>query len=476
VVRRVEVPLKVHRVENFNLPMKYYFAIALISLVNFSSLSQSLGYTDLAILFSENDENGSARFVGMSGAFGAVGGEISAMNVNPAGISIYQSNAYNATFNSRNTDIISNYYNNSLTTKEQFFNLSQAGAVLVFESINNSKWNKFAIGFNYKIVKDFNDSFSAQGNSGYATFTQFPMDQQTVPIDYSIGKIQSFSSTTSGELSEASIVFSAVHENKLYIGGGFNTYELNFNQRTLLTEVNNDINGNELEVDLYQENNSVGSGFSLNAGFIYKLDRSFRFGLAYQTPSWFSEILQDTNFYPNDDYDIGETTFYQGDEVITESNDWAYIAYKLKTPSKFTASAALIFGKHGLLSIDYSRNNYQNLKLSEGFFRDENRFFQNDLRNTHNLNIGSEFRFERFSLRGGYKYKQNPLKNSSDIDNIKGYSFGGGYNFGDTKLDISYSDSNRKNSYDFFSQYSNINAANLTTENRTVTVTLSFNL
>ncbi len=72
--------------------------------------------------------------------------------------------------------------------------------------------------------------------------------------------------------------------------------------------------------------------------------------------------------------------------------------------------------------------------------------------------------------------KQNPLKNSSDIDNIKGYSFDGGYNFGDTKLDISYSDSNRKNSYDFFSQYSNINAANLTTENRTVTVTLSFNL
>ena len=47
------------------------------------SFSQSLGYEDLAILFSQNDNNGTARFTSMSGAFGALGGDISSLNINP---------------------------------------------------------------------------------------------------------------------------------------------------------------------------------------------------------------------------------------------------------------------------------------------------------------------------------------------------------------------------------------------------------
>jgi hypothetical protein len=469
--------------------MKYLFTIVFFIATAIASYSQSLDYQDLALLFSENDENGSARFVGMSGAFGAVGGDISAMNVNPAGIAIYKNSTFSGTVNTRNTEIIANYYNNAVRTQEQFFNASQAGAVLVFDSAYNSRWSKFAIGLNYRITKDFSNGFLAQGNSGIATFTDFPIDENTPHLEYNISEEQRFRNTMNGELSEINIAFSSVYENRLYVGAGINTYNLNFTQQTTLTEANTDGDNNNLKAALYQENNTIGTGFSLNTGVIYKLARSFRFGLSYQTPTWFTEIIEETNILPNEGTRLGDLPFLGDVNIsVTEDleNDYANTAdgyfpeqsllYRLKTQSKLTTSAAFIFGKNGLVSIDYIKKNYTKIKLTQEDFAVENQFFQNDLRNTHNVNIGTEWRFNRLSIRGGYKFEQNPLKNASDLENITGCSFGGGYHFGNTKFDISYSDSNRNNSYNFYSQFSNINAANLMTNNRKITATLTLNL
>ena len=44
-----------------------------------------------AYKFSQYDLNGTARYLSMGGAFGALGGDISAMRTNPAGLAIYRS-------------------------------------------------------------------------------------------------------------------------------------------------------------------------------------------------------------------------------------------------------------------------------------------------------------------------------------------------------------------------------------------------
>ena len=461
--------------------MKQLFIIATLFVVTSMSYSQSLDYQDLALIFSQDDVNGSARFTGMSGAFGAVGGDISSISINPAGIAMYNNSAFSGTFNSRETDITSTYYGNPLTTQDQFFNISHAGAVLVFDNTFNSEWSKFALGFNYRITKDFNDSFLSQGNSGVATFTNFPLEDSTTPIDYNIADEQFFNTVYNGEISELNIAFSAVHLNKLYIGASFNTYDLNFSQRSTLTEFNNDGDGNVLDANFYQENITTGNGFSLNAGFIYKLHPSFRVGLSYQTPTWFTDIIEITNITNNDGY-FGDT------EIIVSNDNSIYnntagnffpsqeLIYKLKTPSKLTASAAFIIGRKGLISIDYINKSYQNIKLSNDNFVSENQFFQNDLKNTHSVNIGSEWRMDRFSIRGGYRFEQSPNKNTMDSNDLKGYSFGGGYNFGVTKIDISYSDNNRTGSYNFYPQFNNVNPTNLKQDNKTITATLTFSL
>lgn len=461
--------------------MKKLITFLILFAVTLTSFSQSLGYQDLALLFSENDANGTARFTSMSGAFGALGGDISSININPAGIAVFNNSAFSGSFNSRNTDITSNYYGTSRNNQNQFFNLTQAGAVLVFRSAYNSEWEKFAIGFNYRMKKDYNNGFSAVGNSGIATFRDFPLDNNTPTIDYNVAEEQRFRNNYTGELNEVSVAFSAVHQNKLYVGGGLNFYDLNFRQRATLTEFNNDGNGNTLDANLYQENFVTGAGVSLNAGFIYKASKNFRFGLSYQTPTWFTEVLEESNIVNNEGY-MGDTEIVvSNDNVIYDNTAGGNFPsqnfiYRLKTPSKLTASAALIFGKSGLLSVDYSNKNFTNMNLSDADFSGENQFFQNELRNAYALNIGSEWRFDRFSVRGGYKFEQDPLKTALDSDNLEGYSFGGGYNFGNFKIDFSYSNHNSTAFYNSYPQFPEVNSTELAISNKVFTGTVTINL
>jgi len=460
---------------------QYILTIATLIAVIFTAQSQSLNYQDLAVLFSSDDQNGTARFTAMSGAFGAIGGDVSAINVNPAGLAVYKNSGFSGTFNTRSTEINADYYGNSILTKNEFFNFSQAGGVLVFDTSYESEWTKFVLGFNYRITKDFKNNFTASGNSGFASFDSFPLDVNTPTLLYDIADNQEFNNSFTGEMSEFNFGISAVHQNKLYIGASINTYDLKFLQTAELIENNNDGNGNTLNANLYQENLTTGTGYSLNTGFIYKAHQNFRFGISYQTPTWFTEIFEETNILENKGF-FGDTEIeVSNDNIIfdnTTGNNFPIqeVLYKLKTPGKLTGSAAFVFGKKGLISIDYTRKNYQKINLSNENFTTENQFFQNSLRNTYSFNVGTEWRMDRFSIRGGYKFEQNPYANAVEENDLKGYSFGGGYHFGDIKIDLSYSNSTKNGSYNFYSQYNQVNAADLNFDNSKFTATITFNL
>jgi hypothetical protein len=122
------------------------------------------------------------------------------------------------------------------------------------------------------------------------------------------------------------------------------------------------------------------------------------------------------------------------------------------------------------------------MKISGDDFSDANQFFQSDLKNTHNFNVGTEWRLDRFSIRGGYKFEQTPnttrgLENNSIVNftDIEGYSFGGGYNFGNFKVDFAYSNNNRTATYGFYSGF-NDSTANLSLDNSVFTTSISLSL
>ena len=445
------------------------------------SNSQSLGYQNLSLMFSRNDGNGSARFVAMGGAFGAVGGDVTSMIINPAGISVFNGNNASLTFQARNTNYLTTYYNNSLTTEEDFFKVTNAGSVLTFENNFNNEWSKLALGVNYRISTDFEDRFIAKGNSGFSSFNSFPLDMSQNPIIYDISEDQELSNYYDGEISELNFAFSGVYQEKLHVGAGLNFYDISFSQQTVLRETNNDGNDNTLNSRFYQENFTNGVGFSLSAGFIYKPTNTFRFGLSYQSPTWFTEIIENTNIINNDGF-FGDTEIEVSNSDVIYDNTFGgnlpiqELLYKLRTPSKITASTAIIFGEIGLISFDYSTNNYKGLYLSGDDFSQENLFFDNQLRRSDAMRFGTEWRINNLSVRGGYVFEQNPFINSISSDNLESYSLGLGYNFGTVKLNLSYKKSNKTDQYDFYPQYNEVEATQLNINNTIITIGFSVNI
>jgi len=459
---------------------KIIFFVAFAALSSMSN-SQSLGYQNLSLMFSRNDGNGSARFVAMGGAFGAVGGDVTSMIINPAGISVFNGNNASLTFQARNTNYLTTYYNNSLTTEEDFFKVTNAGAVLTFENNFNNEWSKLALGVNYRISADFEDRFIAKGNSGFSSFNSFPLDISQNPIIYDISEDQELSNYYDGEISELNFAFSGVYQEKLHVGAGLNFYDLNFSQQTILREKNNDGNNNTLNARLYQENFTTGVGFSLSAGVIYKPTNAFRLGISYQTPTWFTEIIENTNITNNDGF-FGDTEIEVSNDDMVYDNTFGGnlptqgLLYKLRTPSKITASTAIIFGKFGLISLDYSTKNYRGLNLSGDDFSEENLFFDNQLRKVDALHLGTEWRIKKLSIRGGYIYEQSPDVSAIASDDLQSYSLGFGYNFGWVKFNLAYTNSNKTGLYDFYPQYNQVEATELNIDNTMVTAGFSVHL
>jgi hypothetical protein len=435
------------------------------------SYSQSLGYNDLGALFSTDEYNGTARYTAMGGAFGALGGDLSSIAINPAGAAVFLNNEFSFTLGTRNTSINTTFYNNSRFNENEYFSLPQLGGVAVFDNYNrNAKWKNFAIGFNYTNSSDFENNWVARGNSGYATYiSDAPnfSNSRYLTVDEQV-----FGNFTEGSNDKYSFTIASQYDDNLYVGFSLNTYNLDFYQQTILEEYNSDSANYTVDASLIQELITVGDGVSFGIGFISKMSNNMRLGFSYQSPVWYQfaeEFVEEDLELSYSDIGVQSTfTNYSGVNRFD---------YKLRSPSTVTGSFAYIFNKQGLLSLDYVYKNYSGIHLSgNADFSNENQNFKDNFKASTRVNLGTEWRFDKLSLRAGLFTEKNPLKSAKDHENLEGYSLGAGYHFGAFKFDISYSKSEQSKFYDFYPQYNQINAASLATENSKVMATLIFKL
>jgi len=446
--------------------MKKLFLAAMLC-VAFISNAQTLGYNDIGVQFSKENINGTARFNAMSGAFGALGGDLSALETNPAGAAVFLKSEFTLTFGTNNIETTSNYYGNNQFSESNNADITQSGGVFVFNTYSrNSNWGKIALGFNYSLANDFENFWIANGNSNYPTWIDDANDED---ILYLNSNGQYFENLTDGKNSKYTFTFASEYNENLYLGASISSYDIEHYQQILLEEYNNDGNGNNLDASLIQELFTYGEGFSFNFGLISKPNENLRLGLAYKSPVWYN-LSED---YLESDLEV----YYSNtDELLTDYSGINTFDYKLKTPSKFTGSFAYIFDKQGLISIDYIYKNYSDVKLSNSNFSIENQAFKSDLESTGELRIGTEWRFDDVSLRGGYHIEKSPYKNALDSDSIEGFSFGAGYKFRGGKLDFSYQKSSNTGAYNFYPQYNQVNAAELNIDNSKITATLVLNI
>jgi len=434
--------------------------------------AQVISNFDGAVLFSQEDVSGTARFNSMGGAFGALGGDMSAVDINPAGLAVFNNSQAAITLGLRNTDVLTNFYGTSTNNSDNYFNLMQAGGVLVFNSPRNSNWTKFTLGFNYALVKDYEDAYQINGNGGTSEFNGDPyLNNDANPANdvfYENVDGQFFGNSTTGQNEKFTLSMAAQYNDNFSIGLSLVSHKLDHFQKGLFEESNNDGNGNLLDASYLQDLYTYGQGIGLNIGFIAKPVQELRLGLAFQTPTWYNL----TEEY-RDDLEIQVSN---NSRIYTEVSDVNIFEYNLATPAKATASIAYLFGKEGLVSLDYTYMNFTKTKLKpNNDFVDVNNSLGNDLQNTSEIRLGAEWRVGKIlSLRGGYYYKESPYADAIDTDHIKGFSLGTGFRFrGNLKLDLAYQKSTNTGVYGF-TEFSN--PAELDIDNGKVTATLVIGL
>ena len=139
---------------------KYFYIVTLLCFESFFTQAQNSAD---AIRFSQTDISGTARFAAMSGAFGALGGDLSAVGINPASSVIFNNNQIGVTLDVNAIDNKSSYFGTNSNENNVKLDLNQIGIVWVFKDIQNSDWKKFAISMNYDSTKNFNNTIYSTG-------------------------------------------------------------------------------------------------------------------------------------------------------------------------------------------------------------------------------------------------------------------------------------------------------------------------
>ena len=441
--------------------------------------------------YSLEETKGTARYQAMSGAFGALGGELSALGVNPAGSAVFNNGllTFTGSVYDRNNGAL---YNGTFTENSRSpFELNQVGGVWVFRNMGGSPWKKLAMSANYDLVRNFDNDMVVRGRSGVGIDQYFLTFAQGVPLgplrvqdgefiedayldiggSLGFGPQQAFLGfqsgfidpvnpdddnnteyfsnaaynsvdqyyveTTNGYNSKFTLNFAGQYEDYLYIGASLNFHSVLYERVTQLTESGYD-STSAIQSGLFDNFlQTRGGGFSFGLGAIAKLGDMVRLGASYQSPTWY-DLADDLSQRVNSDFpdrnpdiifiDFGIVNLYQG--------------YTVKTPARYTGSLALIFGNRGLLSFDYGYQDMSSAELrptSDPNFNSENAFISQQLGGVSTFRLGGEYRLGPVSLRGGYRYEQSPYKNNADWSDLDGFSTGIGFAFGASRLDFAYS-------------------------------------
>ncbi len=499
--------------------------LLIIGVISMSTINAQ-DITD-AVRFSSENIQGTARFRAMSGAFGALGGDMSAVSLNPAGSAIFNNSYASFSVSNMDTENETRFFNNSNISSESNFDFNQAGVVFVFNNTNsNNPWRKFVLGFAYEQTQNFDNDWFASGVNNRSIDSYFLANAQGKRLDeisafadesiddayadigasYGFANQQAFlgyesfilepdsdddantiytsniaagnfnqeySFRSTGYNGKLSVNLAAQYQDNLYLGLNLNSHFINYDRSTFLLEENSNVGSLVNEVAFENILSTVGNGFSFQLGGIAKLNDMLRVGISYDSPVWYTISEETTQYIDTVRDDNGLITTIIDPQIVNIFPD-----YKLQTPAKITGSVALVLNKQGLISFDYSRKDYGNTKFtpkSDSYFAAQNTIINNNLKAANTYRIGGEVRHERFSFRGGYKLEESPYNDTSFYGDLKGFSLGVGYNFGGTRLDLAYENAKRDINHRLYN-VGLTDAARIATDNTNVTLSLSMAL
>jgi hypothetical protein len=449
--------------------LKYLSFILLSVFCSVNAFGQVPLYTADVVRFSQTDGGGTARFVGLAGANVSLGGDITSISGNPAGLGFYNRSSWAFSPVLRIGDYSAEYEGTETRNLGGNFQIPNMGMVFHnrFEEYAGSKWvsGSFGIAINQKqsfynninyrgtveqnsdgIIYDFTESalFPFIGESGLRVFNSTGEISDVANSDnytylaYQAYLLQTFTTTegdllvdrydydenTNGYLTQSAfqnenidtysglttldLSYGANYNDVLYLGGALNVNFLNYRQVRSFRETPDNSLLNYMELE--EETMITGTGAAFTIGAIYKPINILNLGFSYTTPTFISltetqDISMETFFIFNPE--TGEENISYEEEIINEVP-----AYSLRLPQKISVGATAFLSKYGFLTADLEYIDYTSARYSStnGAFGGDSPEVGNDLQNTFNLKVGVEGRWNILRARAGFAYFDNPYR------------------------------------------------------------------
>lgn len=347
--------------------------------------------TNTTDIYSGNPINGTAKYNAMAGSIGALGGDISSVNVNPAGIGVFITNDVNLTLGINNNKNTSTFVGKSLTNKNNGTDINNAGGVVSFNVGDNSKWKFVNVGVNYS-NRSLDNTVRSDANGNIKIVDDFSYPDTVINYTY-LGHIYD----RTGNQSKMNFSVGANYDNRLYLGAGVNLHNSFFSQSDRAGFYSDDDKTSLFYDKQYTPYDEHSDGFSANIGVIAKLSNQFRVGAAIESPTWWNIERVYNQYY----FNYNQVDLFREDRTLV-------------TPMKATLSAAFVPSKNFALNVDFiqgiTKPKYKEYGDAE---RELNDFFSDSYKNSSEVRVGAEYRIAAFRLRGGYAYQGNSFDNLS---------------------------------------------------------------
>ena len=433
---------------------------------------------DDALRFSRQNLTGTSRFVSMGGAFTALGGDLSAINLNPASVGIYRKSEFSATprIELRYSD--SEFNGTNTNTSDVRMNIGNIGYLANFYT-GRTNWVSASIAFGYNRTNDFDgeisyngisngssllDTYTAQLNRNggtpesevydrypfgaglaYFAFLVNPLASDSMQYDHILQNsedlYQEMTITSSGGSGDYYFAFGGNFNDRLYMGASLNLSSLRYNREIVYKEIPDagDNTNDLVELRRYENLFTSGTGFNFKVGMIARLTNALRFGLTVHSPTWYRM----SDFWSSQI----DSDYENGDLFREESPDGEF-DYRLNTSGRIIAGLGYVIGKRGLISAEYEFVDHSLARLStprntatgQYDFNLENQRIQQIYAPTGVIRAGGEFRIDPFRIRAGYSYRGNSYSDVVEEDNSSNtYTFGLGFRQEGYFIDMGYS-------------------------------------
>ncbi|MGC4036889.1 MAG: aromatic hydrocarbon degradation protein [Chitinophagaceae bacterium] len=479
--------------------MKRIFFIVIVLSSSFSVFAQEPAD---ALRNSWTTQSGTARTQAVGGAIGALGGDVSAIFVNPAGIGFYRTGDFVITPGLSFLNNKSSYYGTKTNDNKTSFNLGTIGFVTGWGRNNGSKLKGTAFSIAVNRTANFNSNIQYRGLNTQSSYSDKFLEEinndhnaNSVASNYPFGSSLAFNTywidtigggssnnyqyqsraplangllqqntlNSKGGVTELAIAGAGNLNDKFYYGVTVGVPVLSYRRTTefLESDPTDNPNNNFDYAAFSDELRTSGVGLNIKAGIIFKPMESLRLGLAVHSPTFYNLEDKYTSSV------TANTENYQG--LLTQkstdfnggSQDFKYVFY---TPYKVIASAAYVLHEvedisqqKGFITADIEYINYKAASFhpdpgnedngtgTKEYLRELNKAIDNAYKGAINVRLGGELKFTKYMVRLGGAYYGNPYK---DIHGEKGnwlqLTGGLGYRYHLFFVDIAYVHNIRK--------------------------------